>query len=251
MSAGRELAAAARPETLIGKAQSLGYSHTIGGCPAPSETLWLSDPMAFGGPCGIQRPSSGVAAVANGAGYIYICLVSGAMRSAITSTGDGSGWRLAKARQADCERFALAGVPVLSDQFRELARGILIPGSERDDGLDEGACDAFSSLRGGGQDEGELVEVRRFDEIEGMLCRYGRVGDDLVDLLHGQTVGQVKDGQVLPAGSVVAIAGEQIRINGAAASAADATFTATKYIALGISNSGTQAGSVVFSHFTS
>ena len=45
-------------------------------------------------------------------------------------------------------------------------------------------------------------------------------------------------------------ADQQIRINGAAASAADATFTATKYIALGISNSGTQAGSVVFSHFT-
>ena len=45
-------------------------------------------------------------------------------------------------------------------------------------------------------------------------------------------------------------ADQQIQINGAAASAADATFTATKYIALGISNSGTQAGSAVFSHFT-
>jgi hypothetical protein len=44
-------------------------------------------------------------------------------------------------------------------------------------------------------------------------------------------------------------ADQQIDINGAAASAPDATFPATRYIALGVSNSGTQAGSVVFSHF--
>jgi hypothetical protein len=64
------------------------------------------------------------------------------------------------------EGFAWAGVPVLGDQFRESARGAVIPGGERDDGLDEGACDAFGGLWGGGQDEGELVEVRGFDEIE-------------------------------------------------------------------------------------
>ena len=42
---------------------------------------------------------------------------------------------------------------------------------------------------------------------------------------------------------------QQIIIDGAAASGTDAALTTTKYIALGISNSGTQAGSAVFSHF--
>ena len=112
--------------------------------------------------------------------------------------------------QADCERFALAGVPVLGDQFRELPRGIVIPGGERDDGLDEGACDAFCGLGGGRQDETELVEVRGFDEINGVLCRYGCVGDDLVHRLQRHSVSQVQNGQVLPASIVVAVAGEEI-----------------------------------------
>ena len=42
---------------------------------------------------------------------------------------------------------------------------------------------------------------------------------------------------------------QQIISDGAAASGTDAALTTTKYIALGISNSGTQAGSAVFSHF--
>jgi hypothetical protein len=65
--------------------------------------------------------------------------------------------------QADCEGFAPAGVPVLGDQFRKLARGIVIPGGGRDDGLEEGACDALGGLWSGDQDEGERVEVRGFD----------------------------------------------------------------------------------------
>jgi len=35
---------------------------------------------------------------------------------------------------------------VLGDQFRGSARGIVIPGRERDDGLDEGARDALGGL---------------------------------------------------------------------------------------------------------
>ena len=82
----------------------------------------------------------------------------------MSSAGDGLGWRLAKARRRIANASRWLGV---GDQFRELARGIVIPGGERDGGLDEGACDAFAGFRrSGGQDEGELVEVRGFDEIE-------------------------------------------------------------------------------------
>ena len=52
---------------------------------------------------------------------------------------------------------------MLGDQFRKLARGIVIPGGGRDDGLEEGACDALGGLWSGDQDEGERVEVRGFD----------------------------------------------------------------------------------------
>lgn len=86
----------------------------------------------------------------------------------------------------------------------------MIPGGERNHGLDESVCDALGGLWGGGQDEGELVEVRGFDQIQGMLCRDGRIGDDLVNLLHRHIVSQVKDGQVLLASIIVAVAGEQI-----------------------------------------
>ena len=48
--------------------------------------------------------------------------------------------------QTDCEAFAPAGVPVLGDQFGGSARGIVIPGGERDDGLDESARDALGGL---------------------------------------------------------------------------------------------------------
>jgi hypothetical protein len=140
----------------------------------------------------------------------YACLFSGAMISATSSAGRGAGLMAGEGPQADCEGFALAGVPVLGNQFRELARGIVIPGGERDGGLDEGACDIPGGFWSGGQDEGELVQVRGFDEIEGMLGRDGCVGDDLVHLINRHIVSQVQNGQVLPASFFIAVAGEQI-----------------------------------------
>lgn len=60
-------------------------------------------------PCGIQRPSSWWRQWPSVPGYV--CPVSGAMISAMSSAGDGLGWRLAKARRRIAKASRWLGFP--------------------------------------------------------------------------------------------------------------------------------------------
>ena len=173
--------------------------------------------MALGAPLADSEVLIRMEAVAVGAPG-YVCLVSGAMMLGDVERGGLVGLVAGEGAQPDREGFALAGIPVLGDQFRELMGGVVGPrlASATTVWMNAPVMPSAAVFGAAARMRAKLVEVPGFDEVEGTLSRGGRVGDDLVHLVHRQVVSEIQDGQVLSAGIIVTVVCEELPYPGGA-----------------------------------